>query len=97
MYWFAGQKPKTETRENTYIITMVSRLQRQIMDFDVAFDKSPMRIQKIVDNAPWADIYCSDGWNGYMDVIYPGTYIRNVHDKSNTFFATTEQMLSKKA
>lgn len=67
------------------------------MDFDVAFDKSPMRIQKIVDNAPWADIYCSDGWNGYMDVIYPGTYIRNVHDKSNTFFATTEQMLSKKA
>ena len=66
-------------------MTMVSRSPRQIVGFDVAFDKSPIRIQKIVDNAPWADTYCTDGWTGYMDVIYPGTYIRNVHDKSNTF------------
>ena len=29
MYWFVGKKPQTETRENTYIMTMVSRLPRK--------------------------------------------------------------------
>ena len=46
LYWFIKKKPKTETRENTYVITMVSRLPRQIVGFDTAFDKSPERIQK---------------------------------------------------
>jgi len=44
MYWFVGEKPRTKTRENTYIMTMVSRLSRQIVVFDVACDKSPERI-----------------------------------------------------
>ena len=48
LYWFVGKKSKTETRENTYIMTMVSRKPRQIVGYDVAFDKSPNRIQKIV-------------------------------------------------
>jgi len=85
MYWFVGKKPRTETRENTYIMTMVSRLPRQIVGFDVAFDKSPNRIQTIVDNAPKAKNYCTDGWFGYVDVIYPGKHIRNVRDKNDTF------------
>jgi len=85
MYWFVGEKPRTETRENTYVITMVSRKPRQIVGFDAAFDKSPERIQNIVDNAPEAKTYCTDGWQGYIDVIYPGQHIRNVRDKSNTF------------
>ena len=46
LYWFVGKKPKTETRENTYVMTMVSRLPRQIVGFDAAFDKAPERIQK---------------------------------------------------
>ena len=85
LYWFIGEKPKTETRENTYVMTMVSRTPRQIVGFDVAFDKSPERIQAIVDNAPPSDKYCSDGWLGYVDVVYPGKHIRNAHDKSDTF------------
>jgi len=64
---------------------MVSRSPRQIVGFDVAFDKSPERIQQIVDNAPPALQYCSDGWFGYIDVVYPGRHIRNTHDKSDTF------------
>lgn len=64
---------------------MVSRLPRQIVGFDVAFDKSPKRIQAIVDNAPEADKYYSDGWLGYADVVYPGKYTRNVHNKNDTF------------
>lgn len=85
LYWFTGKKAKTETRENTYVMTMVSRLPRQIVGFDAAFDKSPARIQNIVDNAPPSETYCTDGWWGYVDVVYPGKYIRNVRDKSNTF------------
>jgi IS1 family transposase len=85
MYWFVGKKTKTETRENAYIITMVSRLPRQIVGFDVAFDKSPERIQAIVDNAPEAESYATDGFLGYIDVVYPGKHIRNVNNKNDTF------------
>lgn len=85
LYWFIGQKSKTETRENTYVMTMVSRLPRQIVGLDVAFDKSSKRIQSIVDNGPEADYYCTDGYWGYVDIVYPGKHIRNVRNKSNTF------------
>jgi IS1 family transposase len=85
LYWFVGKKPKTKTRENTYVMTMVSRLPRQIVGFDVAFDKSPNRIQSIVDDAPEAESYCTDGWSGYVDVAYLGRHIRNVCNKNDTF------------
>jgi len=85
MYWFIGKKSRTKTRENNYIMTMVSRLPRQIVGFDAAFDKSPKRIQSIVDNAPESENYCSDGWSGYVDVAYPGQYIRNVCNKNDPF------------
>lgn len=85
LYWYIGQKSRTETKENTYVMTMVSRLPRQIVGFDVAFDKSPERIQKIVDNGPEAEVYCTDGYLGYIDVVYPGRHIRNARDKSDTF------------
>ena len=77
-YWFIEKKPCTETRENVYIMTMVSREPRQIVGFDIAFDKSPERIQDIVDNAPDAEYYCTDGYNGYIDIAYPGKHIRNI-------------------
>ena len=85
LYWFIGRKPKTTARENVYLMTMVSRSPRQIVGFDVAFDKSPERIQQIVDSAPAAGNYCTDGWTGYIDVVYPGQYVRNCRDKSDTF------------
>ena len=85
MYWFVGKKPRTETRENTYVMTMVSRLPRQIVGFDVASDKSPKRIQSIVDEAPKAKSYCTDGWMGYVDVVYPGRHIINASNKNDTF------------
>ena len=85
LYWFIGKKPRTETQENTYVITMVSRQPRQIVGFDVAFDKSPARVQRIVDSAPEAKQYCTDGWFGYVDVVYPGKHIGNTRDKSDTF------------
>ena len=64
---------------------MASREPRQIVGFDVAFDKTSERIQNIVDNAPDAEYYYTDGYNGYIDIAYPGKHIRNIHDKSDTF------------
>jgi IS1 family transposase len=63
---------------------MITRKPRKIVGFDVAFDKSPERIQQIVDNSPDAEYYFTDGYNGYVDVVYPGKHIRNTHDKSDT-------------
>jgi len=86
MYWYVERKGKTETRENVYIMTMVSREPRQIVGFAVAADKSATRIQAMVDNAPHAQEYSSDGYHGYLDVDYYGGYHnRNMRDKSDTF------------
>jgi IS1 family transposase len=85
LYWFIGRKGNGKTRENVYLMTMVSREPRQIVGFDVAFDKSPERIQRIVDSAPTSHKYCSDGYLGYIDVVYPGEHVRNVRNKNDTF------------
>ena len=85
LYWFVFHKANSETRENVYLMTMVSRKPRQIVGFDVAYDKSPQRIQNMVDAAPSAEKYCTDGFLGYVDVVYPGEHVRNIRDKSDTF------------
>jgi len=85
LYWFVKQKSSTETRENVYILSMVSRLPRQIVGIDAAFDKSSERIQALVDAAPPAEYYCTDGYLGYVDIVYPGKHIRNVSNKNDTF------------
>ena len=85
LYWFVFRKPRTKTRENIYITTLVSRTPRQIVGFDVAFDKAPERIQKIVDNAPKAEAYATDGFLGYVDIVFPGKHIRNISNKEDTF------------
>ena len=55
------------------------------MGIDAAFDKSPERIQASVDAAPSAKTYATDGYLGYIDVIYPGKHIRNVSNKNDTY------------
>jgi len=60
-------------------------LPRQVAGFDVAIDKSPERIQAIVAHAPEAKKYCTDGWSGYVYVVYPGRHIRNACNKNDTF------------
>ena len=85
LYWFIERKPRTKTHENVYLLTAVSRNPRQIVGFDVAFDKSSDRIQRIIDGAPPAQNYCTDGFSGYIDVVYPGRHVRNARDKSDTY------------
>lgn len=85
LYWFIEHKNTKKECKNIYVITMVSRQPRQIIGFDVAFDKTSQRIQNIIDNAPEAEKYCTDGYYGYLDVIYPGKHIYNIHNKKDTF------------
>ena len=85
LYWYIERKPRTATRENVYLMTMVSRQPRQIVGFDVAQDKTARRIQGIVDSGPEAQKYCTDGYVGYLDVVYPGQHIRNMRGKSDTY------------
>lgn len=85
LYWFLEYKPRTETRENIYIMTMVSREPRQIIGYAVSRDKTSRTIQQMVDAAPVAKHYCTDGYYGYLDVVFPGKYIFNIHNKNDTF------------
>ena len=85
LYWFLEYKPRTETRENIYIMTMVSREPRQIIGHVVSRDMTSRTIQKMVDAAPDAERYCTDGYSGYLDVVFPGKYIFNIQNKNDTF------------
>lgn len=85
LYWFLEQKPRTKTRENVYIMTMVSRSPRQIVGHVVSRDKASETIQQMVDGAPEAARYCTDGYFGYLDVVFPGRHIFNIHNKNDTF------------
>ena len=64
---------------------MVSRNPRQIICADVAYDKCPERIQAMVDSAAPAQSYCTDGYTGYIDIIYPGKHKRNISNKRDTY------------
>ena len=54
------------------------------MGFEVQLDKSAIHIQSIVDGAPWAREYHTDGYVGYLDVVFPGKHIRNDRNKRDT-------------
>lgn len=66
------------------MITFVSRDKRQIVGYDIAFDKSKERIQKLVDDSPKAEHYYSDGYSAYNEVCYYGTYT-SLNNKSQTY------------
>jgi len=85
MYHFVERKANSETRENVYVTSLISRTPRQIVGIAVAFDKSTERLQSIVDNSPEAENYATDGYLGYIDLVYPGRHIRNVSNKNDTF------------
>ena len=64
---------------------MVSRKPRQIVGHVVSRDKMSSTIQQMVDTAPEAKQYCTDGYYGYLDVVFPGKHSFNVHNKKDTF------------
>jgi len=84
LYHFINERPRTETRENTYVIVLMSRMPRQIINFAVNNSNSAEVIQSVVDDAPDAHQYNTDGYHSYMDVIFPWYHKRNFTDKKDT-------------
>ena len=71
-------------KNKIYVITLVSRDKRQIVGYDIAFDKSRERIQRLVDNSPKASKYYSDAYPVYSEIIYYGKYT-SLKNKSQTY------------
>ena len=71
-------------KNKIYVITLVNREKRQIVGYDIAFDKSRERIQKLVDSSPKADYYYSDAYSAYSEICYYGTHTA-LKNKSQTY------------
>ena len=84
VFWYLSHKEKNENRSNIYIMTMLSRIPRQIVGYCVDISVNSKSIQKIADNAPYANNYYSDGNLVYCDVVFSGKYHRNVRNKKDT-------------
>ena len=67
-----------------YAITLVSRDTREIIGFDIAFDKSRERIQRLVDRSVKALQYYSDAYSAYAEVLYEGAHT-SLKNKSQTY------------
>ena len=66
-------------------MTMASREPRQIGGHTASADKSSATLQQMADAAPEARNYCADGDSGYLDVIFQGKHIFNIHNKKDAF------------
>lgn len=84
LFWFIKRKERTRTRENTYIILLISTSPRQILGYYAGKYRNAEEMQKIVDEAPRAKVYCTDGNFTYKNVIFHGDHRENDEDKSNT-------------
>ena len=62
----------------------MSRDTREIVGFDIAFDKSRERIQRLVDRSTKARQYYSDAYSAYAEVCYEGTHT-SLKNKSQTY------------
>jgi IS1 family transposase len=82
--WYREIKKEKKGRKNIYLITMISRNPRQIMAYKVCEERTEEIIQKMVDNAPKAKKYYTDGFKVYEKIKYPGEYIQNSEDKTDT-------------
>ena len=85
LYWYIKEKARTQTGENVYVIAAISLEPRQIVSYSVTTSKAAGELQEVVDSAPQAQRYSTDGYHGYCDVDYfGGQHIRNLRDKSDT-------------
>jgi len=85
LFWFTSSRRGQEKGINLYIMTMVSRFPRQIVSFQAGRSIKAQSIQNIVDAAPDAENYFTDGGTVYLDVDFIGKHRRNIRDKSDTY------------
>lgn len=65
-------------------MTVVDRLTRCIVAYDVCFERTPKLLQSVIDAAPQAESYYSDAFNTYKELCYWDTHT-SMHDKSETY------------
>lgn len=63
----------------------MNRNPRQILGHIDSRDKSAQTLQCAVDPFSMAQQYCTDGYVGYLDVVFPAENIFNIHNKNDTF------------
>lgn len=85
LYHYVGAKARTETKENIYVIAIMSRQPRQFLGIVASKDKSPETIEKLVWDSVHAKHYFTDGYFGYKDVVYPGGFTQNSWSKDDTY------------
>jgi hypothetical protein len=64
-------------------MTIISQNPRQIAAFEVCRHRTKEKIQEMVDRAPKGKRYCTDGFNGYVGIDFPGIHVRNCCDKAD--------------
>ena len=84
IFHFINRRERTETKENTYIMTMTSRSPRQIVGFAVERMRSPEVIQQIVDSVSPAKTYHTDGYTIYRAIDFLGWHNQNNLNKNDT-------------
>lgn len=73
-----------ERKNRIYVMTLVSREKQQIVGFDIAFDRSRERIQRLVDKSVKAYQYYSDAYSVYAEICYEGKHT-SFSNKSQTY------------
>ena len=63
-------------KNRLYAITLVRRDTREIVGFDIAFDKSRERIQHLVERSVKARRSYSDAYSAYAEVRYESLILR---------------------
>ena len=84
LYWFIKTRKDNELGVNMYIMTMISRVPRQIISFNVDYSVQFSTIQGMVDSVPTAENYYTDGGCVYLGVDFFGHHRRNIHNKNDT-------------
>ena len=85
VFWFINTRKNNEMGVNTFIMTMISRIPRQIVAFNVDKSIKSRLIQQMVNSVSHAKAYYADGNYKYQDVDYfPGRLKQNFENKNDT-------------
>jgi len=84
LWHFVNHRPRTETRENIYVIPLISREPRQIVSITASKTKTSEDFQRVVDDTDYFYQCNTDGNFTYQDVVFPEKHKQNSWDKSDT-------------
>ncbi len=84
LFHFINYRPRGGTRENIYIMPLISREPRQIVSILASETKTAVDMQRVVDGTGYFYQCNTDGNFTYRDVMFPEKHKQNSWDKSDT-------------